>query len=49
VERSLNAVFVYEVVARIVGIYLCVDCSRKLRQGLFERKIGPLSGGNGSN
>jgi len=29
----------YEIVARIVAIYLCVDCSRKLWYGLVERKI----------
>jgi hypothetical protein len=32
--------FLYEVVARIVAIYLCVDCCRKLWNGLVERKIG---------
>jgi len=26
--------FLYEIVARIVAIYLCFDCSRKLRQHL---------------
>jgi hypothetical protein len=31
--------FLYEIVARIVAIYLCVDCSRKLWYGLVERKI----------
>jgi len=31
--------FLYEVVARIVAIYLCVDCSRDLWHGLVERKI----------
>jgi hypothetical protein len=31
--------FLYEVVARIVAIYLCVDCWRKIRNGLAERKI----------
>jgi hypothetical protein len=31
--------FFYEIVARIVAIYLCVDCSRKLWHGLVERKI----------
>ena len=31
--------FFYEVVARIVAIYLCVDCVRKVRAGLVERKI----------
>jgi hypothetical protein len=32
--------FLYEVVARIVAIYLFVDCCRQLRHGLVERKIG---------
>jgi hypothetical protein len=31
--------FLYEIVARIVAIYLCVDCSRRLWYGLVERKI----------
>ena len=31
--------FFYEIVARIVAIYLCVDCSRTLWYGLVERKI----------
>ncbi len=31
--------FLYEIVARIVAIYLCLDCSRKLWHGLAERKI----------
>jgi hypothetical protein len=31
--------FFYEIVTRIVAIYLIVDCSRKLRSGLVERKI----------
>jgi len=31
--------FLYEIVARIVAIYLCFDCSRKLWHGLVERKI----------
>jgi 4-amino-4-deoxy-L-arabinose transferase-like glycosyltransferase len=31
--------FLYEIVARIVAIYLCFDCGRKLRNGLVERKI----------
>ena len=31
--------FFYEVVARIVAIYLCVDCIRKVQSGLVERKI----------
>jgi hypothetical protein len=35
--------FLYEIVARIVAIYLCVDCYRKLRHGLAERKIASFS------
>ncbi len=31
--------FLYEIVARVVAIYLCVDCYRNLRNGLIERKI----------
>ena len=31
--------FLYEIVARLVAIYLCVDCWRELRLGLAERKI----------
>ena len=31
--------FLYEVVARIVAIYLLFDCGRKLWHGLRERKI----------
>src|SRR5215831_2688409 len=31
--------FLYEIVARIVAIYLCIYCSRKLWYGLVERKI----------
>jgi len=31
--------FLYEIVARIIAIYLCVDCSRRLWYGLVERKI----------
>jgi hypothetical protein len=31
--------FLYEIVARIVAIYFCVDCFRTLRCGLVERKI----------
>ena len=31
--------FLYEIVARVVAIYLCVDCCRKLWYGLVERKI----------
>jgi hypothetical protein len=37
--------FLYEIVARIVAIYLCVYCSRKLWYGLAERKIAPTEGG----
>ena len=29
----------YEIVARVVAIYLCVYCSRQLWYGLVERKI----------
>lgn len=35
--------FLYEIVARVVAIYLCVDCYRKLRDGLAERKITSYS------
>jgi hypothetical protein len=31
--------FLYEIVARIVAIYLCVYLVRKVRSGLVERKI----------
>jgi hypothetical protein len=31
--------FLYEVVARVVAIYLFFDCSRKLWYGVRERKI----------
>jgi hypothetical protein len=31
--------FLYEIVARIVAIYLGIDCGRKLWRGLVERKI----------
>ena len=31
--------FFYEIVARIVAIYLCVVCGRTLWYGLVERKI----------
>ncbi|WP_074821432.1 MULTISPECIES: hypothetical protein [Bradyrhizobium] len=33
----------YEIVARIVAIYLCADCYRRLRHGLAERKIASFS------
>ena len=35
--------FLYEIVARIVAIYLCFDCSRRLWHGLVERKIAYYS------
>ena len=31
--------FLYEIVARIVAIYLCVGCGRTVWHGLVERKI----------
>ena len=31
--------FFYEIAARIVAIYLCVDCIRKVRSGFVERRI----------
>jgi hypothetical protein len=31
--------FLSEIVARIIAIYLLIDCVRKLRDGLAERKI----------
>ena len=31
--------FLYQIVARIVAIYLCVDTWRRIRDGLAERKI----------
>ncbi|CAN7465925.1 hypothetical protein LJR220_004202 [Bradyrhizobium sp. LjRoot220] len=31
--------FLCEIVARLVAIYLCADCCRLVRNGLFERKI----------
>jgi len=31
--------FLYEIVARIVAIYLCFDCGRELWNGLVGRKI----------
>jgi hypothetical protein len=31
--------FLYEIVARLVAIYLCVDCGRRFWTGLAERKI----------
>jgi hypothetical protein len=35
--------FLYEIVARIVAIYLCVYCSRTVWHGLVERKIAYYS------
>ena len=35
--------FLYEVVARVVSVYLCVVCYRTLRVGLAERKITSYS------
>jgi hypothetical protein len=31
--------FLYEIITRIIAIYLCFDCGRKLWFGLVERKI----------
>lgn len=31
--------FLYEILARIVAVYLCFDCSRTLWSGLVERRI----------
>jgi hypothetical protein len=36
--------FLYEIVARIVAIYLCFDCSRTLWAGLVERRITYVAG-----
>jgi hypothetical protein len=38
--------FLYQIVARIVAIYLCVDCWRIIRNGLAERKIAYASNGD---
>ena len=38
--------FFYEIVARVVAIYLCIDCYRKIRNGLAERKIAYTSNGD---
>ncbi|MGH6710288.1 MAG: hypothetical protein ACREEK_15085 [Bradyrhizobium sp.] len=35
--------FLYEIVARVVAIYLCVDCNRRFWNGLAERKIEIVS------
>lgn len=31
--------FLCEIVARLVAAYLCVDCYRRLRRGLVDRKV----------
>jgi len=36
--------FLYEILARIVAIYLCFDCIRTLRSGLMERRITYILG-----
>jgi hypothetical protein len=38
--------FLYEIVARVVALYLCVDCSRTLWRGFVERKIRYFTGGD---
>jgi hypothetical protein len=38
--------FLYEIVARIVAAYLCVDCYRRIRNGLAERKIVYMTNGD---
>lgn len=35
--------FLYEIVARVVAIYLCFDCSRELRRSFAERNISYVS------
>jgi hypothetical protein len=35
--------FLYEIAARVVAIYLCVDCIRTVWSGLVERKITSFS------
>ena len=37
--------FLYEIVTRIVAIYLCVDCWRRIRNGLADRKITYFNSG----
>src|SRR5262249_985415 len=39
IDQYLMKFFLYEIVARIIAIYLCLDCSRTLWYGLVERKI----------
>ena len=36
--------FLYEILARIVAIYLCFDCGRTLWSGLVERRITYILG-----
>ena len=38
--------FLYEILARIVAIYLCWDCSRTLWQGFVDRKIAYVGRGD---
>ncbi|MGY8638765.1 hypothetical protein RAD15_40495 [Bradyrhizobium sp. 14AA] len=35
--------FLCEIVARLVAVYLCVDCGRMLRDGYAERQIRAFS------
>lgn len=35
--------FLHEIFARVVAIYLCVDCYRVLRNALAERKIAYIN------
>lgn len=35
--------FLYEIAARVLAIYLCVDCGRSLWSGFHERKIAYVS------
>jgi hypothetical protein len=38
--------FLYEIVARVVAIYLCFDCSRRLWHGIVDRKIAYVKRGD---
>jgi hypothetical protein len=38
--------FLYEIVARVVAIYLCVDCCRRIKSGFVEGKIEYTSNGD---
>ena len=38
--------FLYEILARIVAIYLCFDCSRTLWYGILERRIAYVRSGD---